>query len=340
MPVESLKDGGKLLSRFFVADGHFDLPLMVLARRRQGERRVVERFFLESLRRGGVNLLICSLFVPDEYLPEMALRQALDQVAALREEELESPGLFRICRTWSDVESAGDSGTVAVVLSFEGAEPIGTDLALLRVFHDLGVRGLGLAWSRRNAAADGCHFRPLREGRRGGLSPFGVELLAEAARLGYFIDVSHLNDEGFWDVLDLFEGPVLASHSNCRSLVPVARNLTDDQIRALSARQGLVGMNACSAFVSSERPDLESFADHIDHIRDLVGMGHVCLGLDLCDAIKDGPPLSDLQAFDVVRTHGGLEDLDRVLAARGYEEGQRAALVGANLHRFLKGALP
>lgn len=331
--------GGPLLSRSFVADAHFDLPLMILERRQAGERRVVERFFLEGLREGGVDLLVCSLFVPDHQLPERALRHSLDQIAALSEEEAESPECFRLCRRFSDVEAALAAGRLALVLSFEGVEPIGTDLALLRVFRDLGVAGLGLAWSRRNAAADGSRFHPVAEGRRGGISSFGVELLAEASRLGYYLDVSHLNDEGFWDALEFFQGPVLASHSNCRALVPVERNLTDDQIRALSARGGLVGMNACSRFVSAEGPDMEGLLDHVDHVVDLVGMDSLCLGLDLCDSLRREDKTSLPEAFDVVDGHRSLPLLASQMVRRGYGETDLEALFGANFHRFLKGAL-
>lgn len=340
MSLESHDEGRGLLERLFVADAHFDLPLMVLARRRSGERRVIERRYLEGLRRGGVDLLVCSLFVPDAFLPEMALRHALDQVAALREEEAESPHALRLCRNVDDIEAAGASGCLAMILSFEGAEPLGNDLGLLRVFHDLGVRGLGLAWSRRNAAADGCHFHAIPEGRRGGLSAFGVALLAEARRLGCYLDVSHLNDEGFWDVLEHFDGPVMASHSNCRSLVSVPRNLTDEQIVALAGRQGLVGMNACSRFVAScDRPDIDALIDHVDHVVGLVDIDHVCLGLDLCDSIPAPDLSSSLDAFDVVDTHGALGSLASAMLRRGYGEGDIAAVFGGNLHRFLKGVL-
>jgi membrane dipeptidase len=175
-----------------VVDAHYDLLSDVFRLRMEGERRVVERFYLDDLKASGINVLICSLFISDRYLPEMALRHVLDQIGMLHQEMEESPGLFALCRSASEVKKTVEAGQTAFLLSFEGVEPLGNDLVLLRPFYELGVRFVGLAWSRRNYAADGCHFRPVPEGSPGGLTAFGVRLLEEAERLGMIIDVSHL----------------------------------------------------------------------------------------------------------------------------------------------------
>lgn len=297
--------GARSILSSLIVDAHYDLLLDVFRLRRRGETRVIERRYLDDLRVAGVDVLVCSLFVPDEHVPEMALRVALDQIGYLHAEMLESPGLLALCRTASEARAAAAEGKIAIFLSFEGADPLGRDLHLLSVFYELGVRLLGLTWSRRNFAADGCHFRPLEEGTVGGLTPFGVSLLKEAARLGMIVDVSHLNDVGFDDVLRIFDGPVIASHSNARALCPVARNLTDEQIRALAARGGAVGLNNTVGFI---RPDGREIAQlraeghdgpfpplpgdeppyggllrHARHIVELVGEDHLGLGLDLCE---------------------------------------------------------
>ncbi|MCR4818543.1 MAG: dipeptidase, partial [Fretibacterium sp.] len=238
-----------------IVDAHYDLLLDVLRLRRAGETRVIERFYLDDLRAAGVNVLICSLFIPSEYIPEMSLRVALSQIGGLHAEMRESPGLFALCRTAGEARKAVDEGKLALFLSFEGVDPLGQDIQLLSVFYELGVRLIGLTWSRRNFAADGCHFSPLEEGTPGGLTSFGVQLLKEAARLRMIIDVSHLNDAGFDDVLRFFEGPVIASHSNSRNLCPVARNLTDEQIKRLAERGGMIGLNNTMAFVLPDGPE-------------------------------------------------------------------------------------
>lgn len=287
-----------------IVDAHYDLLMDVFRLRKKGETRVIERFYLDDLRAAGVQVLICSLFVPSEYVPEMALRVALNQIGNLHAEMRESPGLFTLCRTADEARRAVRGGQIAIFLSFEGVDPLGCDLQLLSVFHELGVRLVGLAWSRRNAAADGCHFRPLEEGTVGGLTAFGVALLREIERLGMIVDVSHLNDAGFDDVLRFFKGPVIASHSNARSLCGVARNLTDPQIAALASRGGVIGLNNMVHFVypgTDDRPGAPEavapqlpplpegqprYVGLLDHARHIVGIGGedaVGLGLDLCE---------------------------------------------------------
>ena len=238
--------------RDMVVDAHYDILSDVFRHRKRGERKVIERLFLEDVKAAGVNVLICSLFIPDLYLPETALRHALDQVGMLHSEMEESPGLFSLCRNAKEVKEAVESGQTALLLSLEGVEPIGNDLVLLRVFHELGVRFVGLTWSRRNYAADGCHFFPSREGTVGGLTAFGVQVVEEAERLGMILDVSHLNDAGVSDVLALTKNskrPFIASHSNCRAVADVPRNLTDDQIKSLASRGGVMGLNNMVNFV-------------------------------------------------------------------------------------------
>ncbi|MCR5346921.1 MAG: dipeptidase [Fretibacterium sp.] len=292
-----------------IVDAHYDLLLDVFRLRRAGETRVIERFYLDDLRSAGVNVLICSLFIPSEYIPEMALRVALSQIGGLHAEMRESPGLFALCRTAGEARKAVDEGKLALFLSFEGVDPLGQDIQLLSVFYELGVRLIGLTWSRRNYAADGCSFSPIEEGTPGGLTSFGVQLLEEAARLRMIIDVSHLNDTGLEDVLRFCRGPVIASHSNSRALCPVARNLTDGQIKKLADKGGVVGLNNTMAFVRPDGPDLireavrrggkyakvsdsgevpcwAGLLDHARHMLEVAGEDHLGLGLDLCEFDK------------------------------------------------------
>ena len=296
--------------RDVVVDAHYDLLSDVFRLRKHGERKVIERFFLEDVKKAGIDVLICSLFIPDAYLPEMALRHALDQIGMLHCEMEESPGLFSLCRNAQEVRKAIRDGRTALLLSFEGIEPIGNDLVLMRVFYELGVRFMGLTWSRRNYAADGCHFLPpAREGTAGGLTAFGVQVAEEAERLGMILDVSHLNDAGFSDVLMFSKKTFIASHSNCRVFANTPRNLTDDQIKSLAARGGVMGLNNMTNFVyeSAEdaknakktgpsmpppakipegKPRFEGFFDHIRHVIDLVGPDHIGFGFDLCEFKK------------------------------------------------------
>ena len=329
----------ELHQKHLVVDAHFDLLPLVLGKRLRGETRVIERDYLPSLREGGIGLVVSSLFVPNEYLPEMGLRRALDLVSALHAEMEESPGLFTLCRNTQEIRNAWQKGQLAILLSFEGLEPIGNDLALLRIFYELGVRGIGMTWSRRNYAADGSFFNPVEEGQKGGLTEFGVKVAREAARLGMYLDISHLNDEGVEDLFHSYQGPVMASHSNCRALVPSMRNLTDDLIRKLASSGGVMGMNVCSTFVGNpdlKKLDEKDLADHIDHIRDLVGADYVGFGFDFCDEMRDFTKPGPHRNYDCIKGHPHSVEFSAELLARGYSEADMVKLIGGNFLRFLE----
>ncbi|WP_407267843.1 dipeptidase [Radiobacillus sp. PE A8.2] len=332
------------LHKTLVIDGHFDLLMDVQIQREKGRTKVIETDYYPRFMEGGVNIIVASLFVDSSFLPEMGLRKALGQVSALYEEVRESPDKLMICFNGEDMNTAKQLNKIGFLLSIEGAEPIGTDLSLLRVFYELGVRNLGLVWSRRNAVADGSFFHPTKEGKKGGISSFGVKVLEEAARLEITIDVSHLNDEGFWDVIEMATKPVIASHSNARSLCSTMRNLSDEQIKAIAKTNGVIGLNAASMLVGEddERSNLETLMYHLDHLVKVAGIEHVGLGLDLCEDFMKYISPDDLASlprkpFDVIKGHQSIPKLVEGLMKRGYSETEMEALLGRNIQRiFMK----
>lgn len=330
-------------SNMLTIDGHFDLLMDVQIQRERGRTKVIETDYFQRIVQGGVNAIVAAVFVDSSYLPEMGLRKALSQISALYEEVKESPDKLMICYNGEDMELARDSGKIGFLLSLEGAEPIGTDLSLLRVFYELGVRNLGLVWSRRNAVADGSFFSPVKEGRKGGITSFGVKVIAEAERLGITIDVSHLNDEGFWDVMEISTKPFIASHSNARSLCSTMRNLTDEQIKAIASKNGVIGVNAASMLVGDDDSSshLNQLMDHVDHLVEVAGINHVAIGLDLCDDFMKYVSPDDLASmprkpFDVVSGHQSLPLFFEGLVKRRYTEDMMKAILGENLLRIFK----
>jgi membrane dipeptidase len=333
----------QLLQNSIIIDGHFDLLMDVQIQRERGRTRVIETDYYSRFIAGGVNVIIAAVFVDSQFLPEMGLRKALSQISALYEEVRESPDKLMICYNSEDMERAKETGRVGFVLSLEGAEPIGTDLSLLRVFYELGVRNLGLVWSRRNAVGDGSFFSPVREGRKGGITNFGVNVIEESERLGMMIDVSHLNDEGFWDVIEIAKKPIIASHSNARVLCSTMRNLTDEQIKAVAAKNGVIGINANSMLIGNDDSSshLEQLLNHVDHLVEVAGIDHVGIGLDLCDDFMKYISPDDLASmprrpFDVIAGHQTLPKLFEALLNRGYTEDSIRAIAGSNLLRAFK----
>lgn len=344
---EDMEDRAKRIhGNSTIVDAHFDLLLDVTAQRESGRRKVIEADHLPGFAEGGVNIVVSSIFVDSAFLPEMALRKAMNQIGSLHAEIDESPDKIVICRNYDDTIRAQEQGKIGIMLSLEGVEPLYSDLSLLRVFYELGARILGLVWSRRNLAGDGCHFGSVREGRKGGITEFGVQLIEESERLGMFIDVSHLNDEGFWDVMEVARGPVIASHSNCRSIANSMRNLTDEQIRAIAEKGGVIGVNACNLFTADrdEDGDIEHLIDHVDHIVALVGPTHVGIGFDFFENFTKYMSEVDLAAmprkiFDVLKGHKSIPQFTGILAERGYGDAEIEMILGANFLRIFKEVL-
>jgi len=331
-----IKKAQELHQKFFVADAHNDILCNVLRKRNEGRTKVIETDYLADMKKGGANLIICSLYVNDSYLPEMSLRIAMDQIAALYEEVSESPGKFRICRSATEIKSTVKSGEIAFLLSFEGVEPLGQDLSLLRVFYELGVRGVGLVWSRRNYAGDGCSFKPREEGKRGGLTNWGVNLLKEIERLGMYVDISHLNDEGVRDVIEFYKQPFMASHSNSRKQTPVMRNLTDDQIKEIASRGGFIGMNVCSSFCGDMATEKMTEKHLFSHIKRMLKLSApVGFGFDFCDESRKLYP-KPTENYDSFPDYASSVKLTALMLENGMKESEIEKILGGNLLKFIE----
>lgn len=226
----------------------------------------------------------------------------------------ESDGAVVICRTPEDNRSAIEADKLAVSLHIEGAEAIDTEFYALEELYKRGLRSLGLVWSRENVFGYGVPMaHPASPDIGPGLSEAGRDLVRACNRLGILLDVSHLNEKGFWDLARITDRPIVASHSNAHSICPNSRNLTDKQLDAIRESGGLVGINFHVAFLRpdggfSGDTDLEVIADHAAYLVDRIGEDCVALGSDFdgCVVPKD------------LRDVTGLGRLMEVLDARGF----------------------
>ncbi|KAF2955867.1 dipeptidase [Marinitoga sp. 38H-ov] len=311
-----------------IIDGHFDLLVDVYEKRRKGRKNVILEDHYFKFKEGGFNIIVSSLFIEEKYIPEMALKNALDQISSLYNEIEESKGKIMLCKNMKDIEYAIENNKLGIMLSFEGLEPIGNDIYLLKTFYELGVRFAGLVWSRRNYIADGCYFSEKEEGIKGGLTAFGVEVIKEIEKLHMIIDVSHLNDEGFWDVIKFSNTPILASHSNVRNIFYSMRNLTDEQIKAIAKTGGVIGINASGTFVSNnpKENNADGLVKHIDYISNLVGVEYVGIGFDFCDMFRDFHK-------DSLNGHHELNIFIETLEKHGYNEKEINMILGENFLR-------
>ncbi len=192
--------------------------------------------------------------------------------------------LLRLCRTGAEAAAARAEGSIAAFLSVEGADLLGCSIEGLETAHALGVRAVNLTWNRANALSGSC----VEEATRG-LSPLGCDFVRRMQELGMLVDLSHLSEKGFWDVLSLAQKPVMASHSNARACLDHLRNLTDAQFLALCQNGGVAGLNLYTGFLG-ERADLDTVTSHLEHFWALGGEDHLALGGDWdgCEHLPQG----------------------------------------------------
>lgn len=326
-------------------DLHGDILYDVTHRREfKGERRTLETYHLHPLRQGGIKVQVLPIYFDTINLPEAALRQTLLIVNAFLQELDEASDHFAVIKTKADLARVLESDKIGVLLAMEGAEGFGRDINLIRLFFELGLRMIGLTWNRANALAEGSG-----EDTGAGLTYLGRQLVARMADYPIILDVSHLNEAGFWSALEHSQGPVLASHSNSATVCPHHRNLTDAQIKALAERGGLIGLNFYPEFVISGGGDLLSgLLKQVDHIAGLVGVKHLALGPDFTNYL----PTMQLSAQELATLNISpgttpalpevtiLPDFYHALLNHGFSADDATLVMGGNALRFLTQALP
>lgn len=222
-------------------------------------------------------------------------------------------------------------GRVAAILHLEGAEPLAADLSDLEAWHARGLRSIGLVWSRANAFAEGVPFRfPSTPDTGPGLTAAGRELVRACNDLGIVVDLSHLNEAGFWDVAQLSSQPLVATHSNVHALCASSRNLTDAQLDAVGASGGVVGVNFAVSFVREDggqvaETPLEDIVRHVEYIAGRIGVEHVAFGSDFDGAL-------------VPEALGGIAGLPKLVAALragGFDDEAVAKVTHRNWLRVL-----
>ncbi len=255
-----------------------------------------------------------------------------DLIAKLFEIEHTSAGVVQVVRTVAELRAVIEQNRLAAIMHFEGAETINPDLSDLADYYEQGLRSLGIVWSRANAFAEGVPFRfPHSPDTGPGLTAAGKALVKACNEMGILLDLSHLNERGFWDVERLSSKPLVVTHTGVHAICASTRNLTDRQIDAVGASGGIIGINFS---VGMSRPDgkndkdtpLTVLVDHLDYVVKRIGLDHVALGSDF-----DGTTISN-ELQDVA----GLPKLLDAIRARGYSEADLAQITYQNWLRVLE----
>jgi membrane dipeptidase len=317
----------------FVLDSHCDTPSQILRIRDISLDNKGVHVDFPKLKQGGVDGAFFALYVPASMSEAEALEYSRKMLSGVREMLEANRSTAALATSRHEALENQSKGLISVFLGLENGSPLGHSLSLLDEFHSAGVRYITLCHSADNEICDSCAST---NKRWHGLSPFGRELVGEMNRKGILVDVSHVSDETFYDVVRYSKEPFVATHSCCRALASHPRNMSDDMIRALASKGGVIQINFYPVFLDGsvtednmftvKMPSYRRIVDHIDHVVSLVGINHVGLG-------------SDFDGIDV--TPEGMEDASNFyrvfdeMRLRGYSETDIEKVAGANFLRLL-----
>jgi membrane dipeptidase len=242
--------------------------------RRLGERSTKGQLDIPRMIEGGVDCQVFAIW-SDPKRQYDRLRRGLELLDCLANEISTNSSCIGLAKSYSDIIDLTKHGKIAALLSLEGGEPLSGEISMLRNFYRLGVRLIGLTWSFQNELGYGIRERPNL-----GLTEFGFKVVEEANALGMVVDVSHLNEAGFYDVIETSRKPIIASHSNSKSVHPHRRNLDDRQIKAIADKGGAIGINFTPQFLAEKNASIDDVIKHIKYIADLVGFDKIGLGSD------------------------------------------------------------
>lgn len=325
----------------FVLDSHCDTPSQILSLRDLSLDNELAHVDYPKLKKGNVDGAFFALYIPASMDTDDAKDYLLRLMGGVKRTLAENPDKAALTVSMSQALENKKKGLFSLFLGLENGSPLGDSedaFENLQKLYNAGVRYITLCHSTSNQICDSCASTTPKWN---GLSPFGKRLVAEMNRIGMLVDVSHISDSAFYDVLACSTKPVVATHSSCRALADHPRNMTDDMIRELAARGGVIQINFYPVFLDSEfaarfsssgdldleRPSYKLIADHIDHVVSLVGVDYVGIG-------------SDYDGIEI--TPDGMEDISMMpklfdeLRSRGYSEEDLKKIAGGNFFRVME----
>lgn len=312
---------------YMIIDGHCDsLGDLVNGKRSLKDKSGAGHWDLERAIQAKVRIQFFAAYIESEYKPFTAVKRGLELIqGALQFVEENKEKVFLIKHS-GDIEKLGFNRPVGLLLSVEGGEILGSDLFMLDIIYNLGVRSLCLTWNERNAIGDGVGERT--DSR---LTDFGINVIQRMNRLGMVIDISHLNERGFWHVREVSLQPFIASHSGAYKVCAHPRNLKDEQIKALAEAKGVIGVNFCPDFLRDNgQAGIDDVVRHICYIAEIGGIDCIGLGSDF-DGIPAVPE--------------GLEGIEKVpalsskLRQAGFKEEEIEKIFYKNFERLLLSVL-
>lgn len=313
-----------------IIDAHADILTDIANNREKGMKDVFKKRHLKNFSKAGIRAGIFVIWI-DPYTVKDSYAELIDTLKHASGEILENRDILKVIKKGDDLKIEKNNKKIQMIMGVEGLRCIGEDLNLIDLLYFYGIRHVSLTWNDSNKLATGVDGDDNR-----GLTDLGRKAIEKLEDLGMIIDVSHANEKTFWDIISLVKKPIIASHSNCKSLCQVERNLTDDQIKAIGKTGGFIGVNIHKNFVSLDEnlQNVDTFINHIDHIVNLIGIDHLAFGFDFCEYLDE---------YQKESTNiSGLEDVSRVgkiidaLFKRGYSREDIEKISYKNFQRVIE----
>lgn len=320
----------------YIFDGHSDIWTDVTTRTLKGESDIIRKYHLKKLKEGKISGSIFVIWIDPPYT-EDPYGRTLQIMDSINKELDYCKDEIYLAKSYNDIEKAIQENKIYVFIGLEGLSSIGENLELIDAYYDFGARHASLTWNEQNALATGVKGDSSR-----GLTELGKRAVKKINEKNMILDVSHLNEKSFWDVVDTTDKPIIASHSNCKSLCDVPRNLSDEQLKKIAEFNGLVGLNSFNQFVhkDEDKQNVEMLVRHVVHMADVMGVDHIGIGMDYCDFLDD----SSMNSFSSQETSytKGLEDASKTynliieMGKAGFSKDEIEKIAYKNFNRIIK----
>lgn len=321
-----------------VFDGHSDIWSDVTIRNLQGETDILRKYHLPRLRKGDIEGSIFVIWAdpPHDKVPyerTLQIMESIKKEAAVCDE-------IAIVKNYDEMVAAKKEGKFYIFIGLEGLNSIGENLDLIDTYYDFGARHAMLSWNEENALATGVQGDPNR-----GLTLLGKKAVNKVMENHMIMDVSHLNEKSFWDVAELAQGPIIASHSNAKALSSASRNLSDEQLLRIRDLNGVIGINSFNKFVSLDitQQTIDMLVKHIVYIAEKIGVEHIGFGFDFFEFMSVDSMRSYSEQDDSFTR--GLEDCSKVpillqkMKKVGFTDKEIEMISYQNFHRIIKEVL-
>lgn len=320
-----------------IFNGHSDILTDINLRRLNGEREVFRKYHYENFLKSNVKSAIWVIWVDPEHLKNPKDRTS-QIINSMKEEFDEAADIINVVKRYEDFKKGFEEDKINILIGMEGLTSIEDNVNLIETYYnDIGLRHASLTWNKRNMLASGVGDDT------NGVTSLGIKAIEKIEELGILLDVSHLNEKSFWDIVSIASGPIIASHSNARYFANVKRNLNDEQLLAIANSGGLVGVNSVSVFVNDDRnkQKIDDLIDQIDYIKRLIGIEHIGFGFDFCDFLPpsyvgEPDPITNSITVKGLSSEADIKNLINRMRERGYREEEIELIAYKNYDNLLK----